>query len=568
MSKGNIEDDNTKFYKVNLTQKIKENVEGFKNFRLDLDHNVDKIKEKVDEYSRKEINFNFLDRISQKVYTNTNHLIKVEFLQYILFIILIYYYNPFNINSNHPVFTKLLVLAVSFLYVMLFFFVKTRLDSGEDVDLIKPVESNIIYKFIVTLITFVLIIYFIKGVIWILRNTSLITAIRNMMAIFIVIGVLGIVFLFMKKKINKAKNATGRKFSTLLIKFIMYLPCLLIDFVEYAKYEFNLTTKPVWILVSIETIFVSLWLLIPIVFDKMMSYDGINLLNSPQYLTSELTIGKYTQLQSKKMSPDDKDLTSIDKLYSDNKNKEIKKDIDSEDEYNQYTDPNMPENKFLAKIYMKLRNIPWIKMNLDVHPQYTDKNTKHFKYAYAISGWFYLNPQPTNTRSAYTKYTNILKYGNKVKLEFNGKLNSLRVSGEIASKENSENDAKNTIVEIYETTNVLFQKWNNIVINYDNGYIDVFLNGDLVSSISGVAPYMEFDNIIAGEDKGLQGAICNVNYFDKPLLKSKITLNYKTMRGKKLPYIWRLKDDVDMNIEKKKNPDNKFIKDIKSIFGE
>ena len=166
MSKGNIEDDNTKFYKVNLTQKIKENVEGLKNFKLDLDHNVDKIKEKVNEYSRKEIDFNILDRISQKIYTNPHHLAKLEFLQYILFIILIYYYNPFDIKSNHPVFTKLLVLLVSFMYVMLFFFIKIKIDQGEDVDLIKPTESNAISRFFFTIVAFIVIMYCIKAVIW------------------------------------------------------------------------------------------------------------------------------------------------------------------------------------------------------------------------------------------------------------------------------------------------------------------------------------------------------------------------------------------------------------------
>lgn len=566
MSKSKTDDD-TKFYNVNLTEKIKGNMEDFKNFKLDLDHNVDKIKEKVNEYSRKEIDFNILDRISQKIYTNPHHLAKLEFLQYILFIILIYYYNPFNINSNHQIFTKLLVLVVSFIYVMLFIFIKSRIDSGEDVDLIKPTESNILQKFIWTIAAFVLIMYCIKAGIWVLTNTSIITSIRNTMAVLIVIGVLSIVYLFTKNKINKAKNASGRKFSTLVIKFIMYLPCLLIDFIEYAKYEYNLTTKPVWILVGIEAIFVGLWLLVPIVFDKFMSSDGINLLNSPVYLTSEQTIGNFNKLHKKANLEADDDVTGIDQLYSDYTNAEIKKDMDETDHYNEYTDPNMPSNPTLAKIYKKLQNIPWLRMKFTVHPQYTDTNVKRFRYSYAISAWFYLNPQPTNTRSAYSKYTNIMKYGNKVMVEYNGKLGTLRVSGEIASPANGVNDAKNKVVEIYKTKNVIYQKWNNIVINFDNGYIDVILNGDLVGSISGVAPYMKFDNIIVGEDKGLQGAICNVNYYANPLLMSKITLTYKTLREKKLPYIWRMKDDIEVNVREYKNPKNKFMNDLKSLVG-
>jgi len=307
-----------------------------------------------------------------------------------------------------------------------------------------------------------------------------------------------------------------------------------------------------------EGIFISLWVILPYVFDKVMSYDGLKLLNKPVYLTKEYTIGNFNQLHQKRNEDADKDLVNIDQMYSDNENKKIKKN----EEENDY----IPKNTYLATLHKKLNNIPWIKLNLDVHPQYTDTKQRRFRYKYGLSGWFYLNPQPPNTRSAYTKYTNILKYGNKVKVEYNGKLGSLRVLGEKASESNK-TDKKNKMVVIYETTSVLYQKWNNIVINYDNGYIDVFLNGILVGAISGVAPYMSFDNIIVGEIKGLQGAICNVTYYDKPLTKSAITLTYKTLREKKLPYVWRLTDSIDIRIKKNEAPNKKFITDLKNMVG-
>jgi len=557
-------DSENKFYNVNLKDKINSAVKGVKDFKLDLDENVNDIKAKVDTFSRKEINFNFFDRISQTIYTNPYHVAKIEFLQYIVFIILIYVYNPFNIKTNYPVFTKLLVIMVAFIYVMLFIFIKDKIDKGEDVDLIKTTEANILSKFLYTIAFFVLMMYVIKGGIWILRNTSIITSLRNMFAFLSVIGVLGIVYLFAKKKIDKAKNTSGRKLSSLIIKFIMYLPCLLVDIVEYAKYEMNLTTKPVLILLGIEAVFISLWTLVPYVFDKVSIIGGLKLLNKPVYLTKEYSIGNFDNLHKKRNDNVDKDLTTIDQMYSDKKNTEIKNAL--KDPANEYTDPNMPANPILANIYNKIKEVPWIKMNFKIHPQYTDTDQKRFRYKYALSGWFYINPQPPNTRSAYSKYTNIIKYGDKVKVEFNGKLSSLRISGAIASTKNDAN-VKNENVVIYETTNIIYQKWNNIVVNYDDGFIDVFLNGDLVGSISGVAPYMTFDNVIVGEQKGIQGAICNVIYYDKPLLKSDINLNYKTLREKKVPYIWSLTDDNEINIEKNTNPNNSFLKDVKFLFG-
>ena len=110
-------------------------------------------------------------------------------------------------------------------------------------------------------------------------------------------------------------------------------------------------------------------------------------------------------------------------------------------------------------------------------------------------------------------------------MEYNGQLGSLRVMGDVASSDSSSN---NVSVEIFQTTKVLYQKWNNIVINCDEGYMDVFLNGELVGSISGVVPYMTFDNVVAGENNGILGGICNVSYYDKPLSKSNIKLTYNS----------------------------------------
>ena len=52
--------------------------------------------------------------------------------------------------------------------------------------------------------------------------------------------------------------------------------------------------------------------------------------------------------------------------------------------------------------------------------------------------------------------------------------------------------------------------------------MDVFLNNDLVASVSGVTPYMINDKITAGEKDGINGGIKNVLYFNKPLSKNEI----------------------------------------------
>lgn len=141
-------------------------------------------------------------------------------------------------------------------------------------------------------------------------------------------------------------------------------------------------------------------------------------------------------------------------------------------------------------------------------------------YHYSISAWFWINPQPPNTRAAYTKYTNILEFGGKPAVEYNGLEDKLRVTCNIKHDEN---------VVIYETDEIPFQKWNNIVINYDGGTMDVFMNGQLVGSRPGVAPYMTYENIVVGEEKGIEGGICNVVYYKKILEARQIDNIYRAL---------------------------------------
>jgi hypothetical protein len=151
-----------------------------------------------------------------------------------------------------------------------------------------------------------------------------------------------------------------------------------------------------------------------------------------------------------------------------------------------------------------------------------------FNYHYSLSSWIYLNPQPPNTSTAYTKFTSLLNYGDKPQIEFNGLKNELRVMAKTGKKD---------MVEIYKTTDIAYQKWNNFVINYDGGNMDLFLNGDLIASRPNIAPYMTYENITSGSNNGIQGGICNVMYYDHTLSKSAITLAYRMLKDKKLPLL-------------------------------
>lgn len=167
-------------------------------------------------------------------------------------------------------------------------------------------------------------------------------------------------------------------------------------------------------------------------------------------------------------------------------------------------------------------------------PVYTDKlyslgnyiqlndGSDKIDYQYAISFWTFIDAAPPSTSPAYNKYTSLLNFGYKPNVMYNAEKNTLIVItqqkfiNKTESNELLDLDEKNKKV-IYKNTNFLLQKWNNIIINYSGATMDVFLNGELVSSAPNIIPYNTLDTLSIGEDNGIKGGICNVIYYNKSL---------------------------------------------------
>ena len=155
----------------------------------------------------------------------------------------------------------------------------------------------------------------------------------------------------------------------------------------------------------------------------------------------------------------------------------------------------------------------------------------NFNYHYALSMWFYINSNPPNTNGSYSKYSNLLSYGGKPAIEYNALLNKLRVR---VVTDNITPTFRE--LEIYNSSGLRLQRWNNIVVNYDHGTMDVFLNGVLVGSLTSVSPYMSIDNIVIGSSNGLYGGVCNVNFYKENLSLSYIQDAYNSLKNNNAPY--------------------------------
>ena len=151
-----------------------------------------------------------------------------------------------------------------------------------------------------------------------------------------------------------------------------------------------------------------------------------------------------------------------------------------------------------------------------------------YNYNYAISSWFFIRAQPPNYGVSYRKYTTILDYGGKPNISYNGLDNTLRITM---------NNGLNKKPIIYKIKDFPLQRWNNIVVNYDSGMLDVFMNSKLVASFKNVVPYMSLDNISVGDENGIGGGVCNVLYFPRMMTKERISINYNVLKNKNPPIV-------------------------------
>ena len=214
----------------------------------------------------------------------------------------------------------------------------------------------------------------------------------------------------------------------------------------------------------------------------------------------------------------------------------------------------------------------------NLEPHMMSEKINDFSYNYGLSAWVNLHNQNKNFRSSYNKFTNLINYSSNPKISYNirddvlkvevlvklpenlccGKPNSNNSSDckyensindnktlEVVKQWCAENMTKDTLnnnneqlLTIFEKEGLLKkQKWNNIVINYDLGILDIFVNGKLEGSWNGTLQYMADRPIVIGEKYGISGGICNVVYFPSALTKSQIELTYSALKLKNPPLI-------------------------------
>ena len=111
-------------------------------------------------------------------------------------------------------------------------------------------------------------------------------------------------------------------------------------------------------------------------------------------------------------------------------------------------------------------------------------------------------------------------------------------------------DSYNSMKDTFYPVSMPSQKWNQVVLNYSDNKVDLFINGQLERTfrLSGenastkdttiqsfIPQYSDLDTITIGDEFGVDGAVCNVEYYKRPLTSEQIAFQYNIFANSNPP---------------------------------
>ena len=287
-------------------------------------------------------------------------------------------------------------------------------------------------------------------------------------------------YVYTPVKDNKKVQAFVATIRDLLLKIGGFL----IGVISAGKHQVTDTPRYVYLVLLAEIGLVAAYFIIPYVRYTFLTHRGKLLMGKPMYTTKMKTLATYEELNTHR------------------KNKE------------QVSIPNIA----VETLAPPFDAVPPIAL--------ANKKSMNYDYHYTVSFWFFPDEQPPSGSSSSNKFTPIFDYGKKPIVLFNPSTSKLQVR----MRQGIDGE------QIIYSKKIKLQRWNNIVVTYDRGTLDLFVNGKLVATKGNIVPYMQYDSIVVGyhkdlEENGVNGGISNVMYYPDILPLSTIQYNYKHFKN-------------------------------------
>jgi hypothetical protein len=233
------------------------------------------------------------------LYYVKNYKMEVGFLLallvYIITLIIVFTTNPYNIiTENNGGVSIFLSMLGGFLIMMTFFFFLQKKQSTENVETAGALSY--FGRLATTFVSFALVI---AALYFIFYMASYYT---NFSAYFLfginALIVIGMITLAVKYfGIHDGKQSDSPPtWTKLLVKIITYIPCLLLDLVDYLKYQYQITTKPIMIVFIVELLLIGLYLIYPWIVKQFLSHNSTQLVNEPTVLNNETNLGSFSDV--------------------------------------------------------------------------------------------------------------------------------------------------------------------------------------------------------------------------------------------------------------------------------
>ena len=341
--------------------------------------------------------------------------------------------------------------------------------------LLLPIFSQKISTPFAVLIGFILIVLVLSVYAFYQIKTpeSVILVQYTIYGIFFIFTIVSLAIIY-KFFIRYIYNARG--IWSIVLQIIFFIPCLLLEVIDYLKAEFKIASKTTYILLGLDALIIFVYfMLMPGQYSTKVNSNTQILLNEAVFLNQETKIGDKTIF-----------LIDIDNTLKSRQNFAISF-------WSFINNNSKPVSIF--RIGDKHERVGKLDIVSDIDGKY----------------WCNLSNTP-NTPSTVKRH--------------------------LLNNDILPNEENRTTEEIKPSLPI--QKWNHIAISFDDSNVSVFLNGQVnnVYKIDGhVFDFAKEDVVITGMNmSGTNlGAICNVRYYRTPITKDIATAEYDALHNKTPP---------------------------------
>jgi hypothetical protein len=391
----------------------------------------------------------------------------------------------------------------------------------------------------------------------------------GLVGLMIPLVALGMVYNKFAPNIDEITNSGG--ISGFFIMFLFYIPCLISDFADYLKAQFRLTPSATYLLLGLEILLILAFVYLP---RLLVSKRDANLLlkeaflDEPKVIASSADIFSrddtprscsfsmwiYTNQQPQKQDCNIFRYGSVsdgERTPKYNLNTRLRDEMTIEEVKEEILAVN-PQSYVLDE---KSENELKVKLR-EIAPEYNDYDDETMKSELDKS--YHERTRKTPHPQLKTMLIEEISARDGNALTFIQQKRE-KLMQDLSSMYDSETQVKPQIKYIsssngndnfriiygggnsqrkgYHDVSIRSQKWNNFVVTYDGTQVDMFVNGNLERSKQLDAPirYSPLDQVVVGDENGIDGAICNVCFYPKPMTSSEVAQFYNLLSSKNPP---------------------------------